>query len=263
MTDAWSPAQYHRFADERRQPFVDLLAGIAPVPGGRALDLGCGAGALTRELCDHVQAADTVGVDSSAAMLAEAAALARPGLSFTAGDMVTYAPAEPVDVLVANAALQWAPHHAKVLARWASFLRPGGQLAVQMPANADHPSHMVSTALAADPRFAARFGADGPPPDPVASNVLAPEAYAQILHGLGLVDLRVQLVVYPHLLASSAAVVEWVKGTSLTRFQSRLSAADYAEFLGAYRERLLAALGERAPYLYTFKRILFWARRPR
>jgi hypothetical protein len=28
-----------------------------------------------------------------------------------------------------------------------------------------------------------------------------------------------------------------------------------------YRRRLLDVIGEREPYLYTFKRILFWGRR--
>ena len=33
MTD-WNPAQYRRFADERRRPFVDLLDLVQVPPGG-------------------------------------------------------------------------------------------------------------------------------------------------------------------------------------------------------------------------------------
>jgi trans-aconitate 2-methyltransferase len=74
--DPWDPASYERFAAERNAPFFDLLALVRPIPGGRAADLGCGTGALTAELRRRVQGAETLGVDSSAAMLARAAAVA-------------------------------------------------------------------------------------------------------------------------------------------------------------------------------------------
>jgi trans-aconitate 2-methyltransferase len=70
----------------------------------------------------------------------------------------------------------------------------------------------------------------------------------------------VRLQVYPHRLPSTGDVVEWVKGTNLTRFESALSPELYAEFLDRYRARLLDALGDHRPFLYTFKRILFRAR---
>lgn len=43
----WDPAQYLQFERERAEPFHDLVAGVDPLPGGRAVDLGCGTGALT------------------------------------------------------------------------------------------------------------------------------------------------------------------------------------------------------------------------
>jgi trans-aconitate 2-methyltransferase len=81
-----------------------------------------------------------------------------------------------------------------------------------------------------------------------------------MLDRLGFTRQHVRLQVYPHHLASTADVVEWVKGTNLTRFERRLSPELYAEYLDRYRARLLDALGDHRPYLYTFKRILFWAR---
>ena len=54
--DPWDPAQYDRFAAERRQPFFDLVSLLAPTPGGRAIDLGCGTGQLTAELHQRMQA---------------------------------------------------------------------------------------------------------------------------------------------------------------------------------------------------------------
>ena len=90
--------------------------------------------------------------------------------------------------------------------------------------------------------------------------MLPPERYAELLHGLGVTDPQVRLQVYPHVLGSTCDVVEWTKGTSLTRFFSVLPAELHEPFLDAYRAELLARVGDRAPYLYTFKRILMWGR---
>jgi trans-aconitate 2-methyltransferase len=262
--DSWDPGQYDRFRNERSAPFHDLAGLLAPVDRPLVLDAGCGTGELTAWLHRELGAASTVGVDNSAAMLAEARARATATLTFRAGDIATLAVDEPVDVLLSNAALQWVPDHPAVLARWVASIRPGGRIAVQVPANADHPSHrvahLVAEELAAEQSDA--FGPPGtpPPPDPVVANVLRPAAYAELLHDLGLVDPHVRLQVYSHVLAHSADVVEWVKGTTLNRFKAVLAPDVFDRYLVAYRRRLLAELGDRAPYLYPFQRILFSAR---
>ena len=60
------------------------------------------------------------------------------------------------------------------------------------------------------------------------------------------------------MLRSSADVVEWTKGTSLTRFFRRLPDELHGPFVDAYRAELVRRIGDHSPYLYTFKRILFW-----
>ena len=264
MTHAdWNPAQYHRFQDERSRPFHDLLAMVrVERPMGRVADLGCGSGELTALVAERTGAADCVGVDNSPAMLAAAAAHTRPGLRFVDGDLGAWTSAADHDLVIANASLQWVSDHAAVLARWVQALAPGGQLAVQVPSNADQPSHLVAAEVAARPHFAEAFGPSGPPEDPVARNVPAPEAYARLLHALGFAEQRVLLEVYPHLLPESRSVVEWVKGTTLTRFQKRLPADVFARFLAEYEERLLEVIGRGAPYFFPFKRVLLWGRLP-
>jgi trans-aconitate 2-methyltransferase len=258
--DAWSPEQYHRFRNERSQPFFDLLALVERDPSTpRVADLGCGTGELTAEAHAALAARETVGVDNSEAMLAEAAKLDVDGLSFRAGDLASFTDPEPFDVIVSNAALHWAPDHEAVLARWRDSLTDDGQLAVQMPTNADHPSHVVARTVAEEEPFASAF--DGEPPvDPVL-RVKRPEEYAVLLDDLGFPRQHVRVQVYPARLPSTAEVVEWVKGTNLTRFERRLSPGLYAEFLNRYRARLLDVVGDHRPYFYAFKRILFWARK--
>jgi trans-aconitate 2-methyltransferase len=250
-TDSWDPTQYRRFETERDQPFHDLLGLVELVPDGRVVDLGCGDGRLTALAHRSLGAESTVGIDSSQAMLADAPA--GDGLSFELDDIGVWSAPAFYDVVLSNAALHWVPDNRAVLCRWRDALRPGGQLAVQVPANSDHPSHSVVAEVAGDMGLAIE-------PDPVAVNVLRPEEYAVVLDDLGAVEQHVRLQVYVHHLPSSADVVEWVKGTTLTRVKRATDAEGYERFLDAYRTRLLEVIGDRAPYLYPFKRILFRAR---
>jgi len=259
MVSEWDPAQYERFAAERAAPFFDLLDLIEPRESPRVVDLGCGTGELTVEAHRRLGARVTIGIDNSSTMLGRAHDLRVDGVTFRAGDIASFTGEGSFDLVLSNAALQWLPDHTAALTRWSRALCDRGQLAVQLPANADHPSHVVAAELASESPFVDAFDGE-PPPDPTA-RVLAPETYAEILEGLGFNRQHVRLQVYPHRLASSADVVEWVKGTSLTRIKARLSPELYELFVDRYRDRLLARIGTRQPYLYTFKRILFWAHR--
>ena len=259
--DTWDPAQYERFRAERSQPFFDLLGLVARVPGMRVVDLGAGTGEWTRHLHVTLGAATTLGLDRSDAMLASASKLdaspvASTGLSFAKGDIGAWCAEDHeardgYDLIFSNAALHWVRSHETLLAGLTRALRPRGQLAVQVPANFDHPTHRIASALAREPEFAIELA--GP-------HVLPPEAYATLLHRLGYVEQHVRLQVYAHALPSRADVVEWVKGTTLTEVQARLSQRQFESFLRQYRERLYAVLPDERPFFYPFKRILFWAR---
>lgn len=256
MSDAWNPEQYARFRDERAQPFFDLLALVQPKPGMRAVDLGCGPGELTRKLHEQLGCRETLGVDSSPAMLSKAAAYAANGLTFAAGDIAEFAAAAPYDLVFTNAALQWVDDHEALFARLACTLAPGGQLAVQMPANHDFPSHTVAAEVAQQEPFKAALGGYVRH-----SPVLSAEAYADLLHQLGFKRQSVRLQVYGHVLGSRDDVIEWVKGTLLTDYEKRLSPELFAEFLRVYRGALLPRLSASTPYFYPFKRLLLWAAR--
>jgi trans-aconitate 2-methyltransferase len=262
VTDAWNPTTYRTFAQERAQPFVDLLALIDPTGVDDAVDLGCGPGELTRRAADELGCRTMVGIDNSPAMLAKTDEHAGGSVRFEHGDIGTWTASGEFDLILASASLHWIPDHARVLARWRDALRPAGQLAVQVPANAYMPSHTVADRLAHSEPFLSAFGAGGPPSDPVADNVLEPEQYATLLHDLGFVEQHVRLQVYPHLLASSRSVVDWVRGSTLTRFESRLEPAMYDEFVAAYERALIDVIGEHSPHFFPFRRILMWGRLP-
>ena len=242
----WSPEQYLRFEKERAQPFFDLLSLVEPRPQMRVVDLGCGTGALTRELHEKLGANETTGIDRSAEMLAKARSLASDSLNFEQGDIATFAAAD-VDLVFSNAALHWIADHERLFRRLIGFLRPGGQLAVQMPWNDDHPSHRIAR------ETAAAFGLT-----PQRAELLSPENYASLLHESGMARQHVRVQVYGHLLPRASGVVEWVKGSTLTEYREPLGPVRYEEFLVEYSRRLLAEIGDGAPYFYTFKRVLIW-----
>ncbi len=260
MTDTdWDPEQYSRFESQRAQPFWDLVDLVHRGGIERAADLGCGTGALTVSVAERLGIGHMTGVDNSPAMLEVARTHGRVEVDFEYGDISRWTSQGDHDLVLANAALQWVPDHQAVLERWSAALGPDGQLAVQVPANHDHPSHLASSCVATQEPFASAFDGE-PPPDPVAENVLAPEQYAILLHELGLVEPHVRLQVYPQVMNSSADVVEWTKGSSLTRFFRRLPDHLHDQFVDAYREELLGRIGRVEPYFYAFKRILMWGR---
>ncbi len=254
MSSPWNPDQYHRFQNERSQPFFDLLDLVEPAPGGDVIDLGCGTGELTKVLHDKAQSRTTVGLDSSETMLAKAQAHAGGGLTFQQGNIDGFG--GKYDIVFSNAALQWLNGHEALIPAVAAHVKPGGQLAFQVPANADHPSHLIAHAVAKEEPLASALGGytrEWP--------VLPPERYAEILHALGFAELHVRLQVYGHHLESSDGVIEWVKGTLLTDYERRMQPALYQQYLARYRERLLAEIGEHAPYFYAFRRILVRGRK--
>lgn len=253
--DVWNPDQYGKFRDERSAPFHDLLALVRKSGSPRVVDLGCGSGELTQVAHLGLSARETVGIDASPAMLAKAADRAGAGLSFRAGDIATFAEGG-WDVILSNAALHWIPDHPTLVRRLAGLVAPGGQLAFQVPANDAHPSHATAREVAREPAFAGPLGGHVRE-----SPVLEPEAYAQLLFQLGFAEQRVRVEVYAHRLASRAEVVEWVRGTYLTDFQRRLDGPTWERFLARYRDRLMAALPDERPFLYTYRRVFVWGRR--
>src|SRR3954453_14780034 len=149
----WNPTQYERFRNERSQPFFDLLDLVQPRPDMRVVALGCGTGELTRDLHRRLAARETIGIDNSPAMLTRSAAFAGDGLSFRSGDIGEFTANHEFDLIFSNAALHWVPDHPALLQRLTAALRDGGQLAVQVPVNDDHPSHATAVTVAGEEPF--------------------------------------------------------------------------------------------------------------
>jgi trans-aconitate 2-methyltransferase len=255
--DPWNPDQYSKFLTEREQPFADLVALVRPAPHMRIVDLGCGTGRLTKRLHVHLQASETLGLDRSPRMLAAAQDVSSDGLRFEQRDIGAFPDnGERYDLIFSNAALQWVDDHGDLFQRLARGLAAHGQLAVQMPAMHDDPSHTVAQELSDVEPFRSAFGGWGR-----SQPVLAPESYARLLFQLGFRDPIVRLVVYPHVLTGPDDVVEWMKGTLLAEYSRHLPSDLFDAFLEEYRRRLMARVDAERPFFFPFKRILLWARK--
>lgn len=124
-----------------------------------------------------------------------------------------------------------------------------------MPANHHHSSHQLALELAASDPFRQFFPEGGRN-----SPVLPPEAYAQMLFGLGGTEITAMLKVYPHVLEDADAILEWAKGTLLTLYLDCLPEPYRAQFVERYRDELRRRFPQK-PVFYGFKRILLSALR--
>ncbi len=125
-TQTWDPERYARnarFVADLGMPVVELLA---PQPGERILDLGCGDGALTEKLV--AMGCQVVGVDGSAEQIK--AAKAR-GLDAHVMDGQRLTFANEFAAVFSNAALHWMKRADDVIAGVWRALKPGGRFVAE------------------------------------------------------------------------------------------------------------------------------------
>ncbi len=260
-TRDWTPDLYLRFARQRGRPLQDLLAALVDsadkAPVETAVDLGCGPGNSTEALATRFPGAEITGVDTSDAMLDDARRRL-PGTRFVKADAATWSPEAPVDLILANALLQWIPGHAALLPRLMAALRPGGWLAVQMPDNLDEPSHRLMRAVAADGPWAEALSDAGG----ARADIGGFTDYHDWLDGHA-EEIEVWRTTYVHRLPGPDAIVDWMRGAGLTPYLKRLAPGQEEPFLDAYRRGIAAAYPARADgsVLLEFPRLFVMARR--
>src|SRR5690349_3792050 len=118
-SQTWNSKEYAknaRFVTDLGAPVLELLA---PQPGERILDVGCGDGVLTRKLADL--GCRVVGIDSSPSFVAAAREL---GLEVVEGDAAQMDFERCFDAVFSNAALHWMKAADAVIRNVARALRP-------------------------------------------------------------------------------------------------------------------------------------------
>ncbi|MDP3969111.1 MAG: methyltransferase domain-containing protein [Nocardioides sp.] len=250
----WDPDQYLRYADQRARPFLELVARVPLDAPDTVVDLGCGPATLTALLRERWPDARVTGVDSSPEMVARARAEV-PGLEVVEADVTTWRPAEPVDLLLSNATLQWVPGHLDLLPGLLEQVRPGGCLAFGVPGNFTEPSHTERLALASEPPYAEHTVGV---PSPAAHDAAT---YLEVLAGLGC-TVDAWETTYLHVLHGPDPVLDWIAGTSLSPTLQALPGELREPFCDELRSRLTAAYPDRGNgVVLPFRRVFVIARR--
>jgi trans-aconitate 2-methyltransferase len=233
---------------------VDLLDRVPPVQPALVYDLGCGPGNSTALLTDRWPEATVVGVDRSEAMLAEARDRV-PQASFVSGDLETWEPDRPGDVIFSNATLQWVDHHELLFPRAVSWVAPGGVLAVQMPRNYHSPSHRAVGEVSASPRWAGLLE-EVLREDPVAEPPVYIDLVGPLVDSIDLWETE-----YFHLLEGDDPVLNWLRGTLLVPLLDALDPDQHEEFLSEVSETLRRIHPQRpdGTTLYPFRRLFLVA----
>jgi trans-aconitate methyltransferase len=125
-TQTWDPATYAknaRFVSDLGSPVLELLA---PQPGERILDLGCGDGALTRKIAGL--GCEVVGVDSSAPQVEAARTLGLDARVMNAEDLPFR---DEFDAVFSNAVLHWIRRADAMIGSVYGSLRPGGRFVAE------------------------------------------------------------------------------------------------------------------------------------
>jgi SAM-dependent methyltransferase len=207
----WSSDVYEahaRFVSEYGAAVVEWLA---PRPGERILDLGCGDGVLTAEIA--AAGALVTGVDASPAFV-EAARVR--GIDAVLGDGVALPFEAAFDAVFSNAALHWMPDASAVAASVHRALKPGGRFVAEFGGHGNVAA-IVTALIAAADRFGLDRGLAHPWYFPTA------EAHRALLEAAGFEVEKIVLVPRP------------------TRLPS-----DMAGWLTTFREPLFQAAGARA-----------------
>jgi trans-aconitate 2-methyltransferase len=246
----WDPHRYLRYADERSRPFVELVARVEGEPR-TIVDLGCGPGHLTAVLRARWPDATVLGVDSSVEMIERARDdNGDPQASYLLADVSSWAPDEPVDLIISNALFQWVPDRMAVIDRLRDHVAPGGTFALQTPNNYSGPSHRLLDEIASRPPFGElTLGLHEDRGTPAAD-------YLDLFSRAGW-TVDAWETTYLHVLQGEDPVLEWISGTGARPVLAALPDPLRQQFVAEYRAALRVAYpaqpwGTVLPFARTF-----------
>lgn len=266
----WDAGRYHRISEPQLAWGRQVLQKLAPLPGERILDLGCGSGRLTAELLERIGAGHVVGLDRSPAMLAEAVRWRRmhppitplhdaanhpSRLTFVRADGGALPFAGAFDAVVSNATLHWILDHDAAFSSVYVALAPGGRFVAQCGGFGNLRALLERTeVLMADAAWAPAFDRWRDP----WLFATVPETMVR-LERAGFTAVDVTLQEAPTPLGTREAYEEFVACVCLRHHLARLPEERRAAFVRVLGEQ---AAADAEPFALDYRRLNISARKP-
>lgn len=211
----WDANLYTKFEKQRTQPSKDLISSIEILPK-TVLDLGCGPGNSTEQLCLAFPGADIIGTDKSPGML-DQAKKRLPECTFTQADAnMDLSHLGKFDLVFSNAVLQWLPSHTELITKLFKLLNPGGALAVQIPNVRNMKIQTAIREAVKTPEFKERFEGFFP------YHINEADYYYDILSKLSN-DFYLWETKYYHILESHQSIIDWYSSTGFRPYHAKLT----------------------------------------
>lgn len=223
------------------EAFLDWLA---PKPGGRWLDVGCGNGAFTELIFEKCAPSAVKGIDPSEAQIAYARQRfsSRPSEFLVADAMSLPFPDASVDAAVMPLVIFFVPEPPKGVAEMARVVAPGGIVAAyawDMPGGG-FPYHILKEEMRE-----MGFGAQTEP-NPDASKL---DAMREMWKGAGLKDVETREISVRRTFADFDEYWNCILGgPSVSRRLKEMPAADIERLQARLRERISAGKDGRITY---------------
>ncbi len=129
---AWDVNLYDRSFGFIAEFGAGLVEMLAPGPGERIIDLGCGIGQLSAQIA--ASGCEVIGIDADSEMI-DLARRKYPDIRFICATGENFSLDAPADAVFSNAALHWMKQPEPVIANVARALRPGGRFVAEMGAH--------------------------------------------------------------------------------------------------------------------------------
>jgi SAM-dependent methyltransferase len=244
----WDPERYQRDAGYVPALGRGVLEWLAPQPGERILDLGCGDGTLTAEL--QAVGAHVVGVDASPAQIAVCRARGLDA-QVMAGEALTFEAA--FEAVFSNAALHWMTRPDAVIAAVHRALVPGGRFVAEFGGAGNVAAVLEGILAVLDAR-----GFDGRPVVPWFFPT--PEDYTARLHHAGFTVERMEHFARPTDLPGD--VIDWLD-VFAPHFDALLPGDEIADFHAEVAQRVRQTLYDevRDTWWVDYVRLRFIAQR--
>ena len=127
MTFEFDGEKYKKASSHQKEWGLKLISELQFNGNENILDLGCGDGAITAQLANHVPNGYVIGIDASQGMIETAKKTHKSNnLKFELIDINTISYQKKFDIIISNATLHWVKDHKKLFAHVYSALKSNG-----------------------------------------------------------------------------------------------------------------------------------------